>query len=779
MENTFLEYLKQVNYNLFEKIKTETIYDLFRKNNIPETLFSDLRETTEDHRVLLEYFTEKYQKKQILTISEFNNKLCAEYENCSEICCRKTLDVLVVCSLITKIPFSLFANIISHYQLSTYKTNKLVKEKFIFFEKKGYYYFSPFFKEFLARAKTKYYTTEKIEESRKILLHYIQKEKHFDLEYLNLCMDQAEQEVLENKIVTCILLYGSEYFIEGYHKLSSKNLFRKDLKLFLLLKNNKFLNSATINYLITDFKHEKLYLHIQAEYYYYMGRNLKVAEIDNQPGNELEKSYYNIIDSWVNGEKANIELSAEFYRKYSFYNVPEFIIYKIDVYPLLKANKVRAYEFNSRITALYYFYLKGENDKSKHLFYYILRNYRDILLDNSRKLYYFMLACHFYSDKKYAKAKSYLNNLLIAFNEDGDKIFILKVFNLYMRILVEEKNIAGLTDLLKLSGNLLLNEKPFNHFRDLLRSTLTIVKGGKLDHKIDQLIEYSLRIGDQVSALQYCSYGVNTGRSEFKDILKVKESQLDENQIAIYHNTSMVENYRKVEIVVNFFSDYRLKLNSVDFTQEISMRNKLRRIFNYLIYAYPNSVSREELKREFWNQDEHFDVDANLRVSISHLRRMFKEIGFGDIIKGESGRLYIDDKYVVNCDYNSFVTAYKKGKALYNNKEYEIAEKILLKIIKVDHEIVFKDIKKEYFEEKIINKVKLMVVASLEMLLKLVKSRKDFITAKNYCLQLSKLDSKYSYEYENILNILGERNEHTDKNIEKKDDSLTKLFFPD
>ena len=72
-----------------------------------------------------------------------------------------------------------------------------------------------------------------------------------------------------------------------------------------------------------------------------------------------------------------------------------------------------------------------------------------------------------------------------------------------------------------------------------------------------------------------------------------------------------------------------------------------------------------------------------------------------------------------------------------------------------------------------------MVVASLEMLLKLVKSRKDFITAKNYCLQLSKLDSKYSYEYENILNILGERNEHTDKNIEKKDDSLTKLFFPD
>ena len=44
--------------------------------------------------------------------------------------------------------------------------------------------------------------------------------KHFDLEYLNLCMDQAEQEVLENKIVACILLYGSEYFIEGYHKLS-------------------------------------------------------------------------------------------------------------------------------------------------------------------------------------------------------------------------------------------------------------------------------------------------------------------------------------------------------------------------------------------------------------------------------------------------------------------------------------------------------------------------------------------------------------------------------
>lgn len=182
----------------------------------------------------------------------------------------------------------------------------------------------------------------------------------------------------------------------------------------------------------------------------------------------------------------------------------------------------------------------------------------------------------------------------------------------------------------------------------------------------------------------------------------------------------------------------------------------------------------------FWNKDESFDVDANLRVSISNLRKIFKGLGHPDIIVSELGKLYINKQYEIGNDYKKLVAVYQKGKALYKSKDYFQAEIYLVKIIKIELKNIFKDISWDYLEEKIFNQVNLIFYNSLEMLLFIAKVKNNLLKAKEYCRKLIGVKPQYKVELARLQKELGEIEEKkTGRETGETRRSLTDLFVVD
>lgn len=749
------------------------------KNFIPLYKLEELYEYTKGNPFLIQFYLDNYNGKDdvMLLLKKWLIKMYEEEYQFNSI---NEFNLIATCSSMKKISFSLFANLAYHYRLSSYQLNKLIKEKTMFYEDNGFYIFYPFFLEFLNKKVEQCVSDESKGKLRSILVSNLILESNFLLEYYKFARTKIEKIAMEKRIIETIKKSSYRYY-ENELKTFDYNQFEDEgLKLLVMMISETNLKTNSINYFLEDLSNDSLYDILLKESTVYLAKKLQKIDFKYEKDSD-ECIYYKLIQHWIKGEKTNLKMSINFYEKYGFFNVPDHLIYQLDEGQILKESDNRLSSFLCRISVLYKYYLRGEVQKSTKLFYYMIRWYKNYLLKDYPGSYYFILAWHYFIKKSLDKSLWYLEEGLKIINFEFNKIFVLKYYNLYLRILFEQKDIASMLKLLSDCKEVFGQEKPFQVFMEYIRGCIRLLEGQELDGCLDEPINYSMNIGDEISAVQYLSYSLSDKDRENNSILKVQESLLTSEQLAIYHNTSLFDVFKKVDLEINFFGPFIFKINNIDYANEFLNRKKLRKIINYLIFNSPNMVSREEMKRVFWEKDKAFDIDANLRVTICNIRKILDKLGYSDMIVCEQARIYINSRYLVNNDFKKYVALYKKAKIFFKNKEIYQAEKYLKRIVSMNIDVVFKDLSWDYLENKVRNQVQLIICNSLEMLLLISKSNNNWLKAEDYARRLTNINGKYLNELIGLL----QKNGHLDEaekliqNKSKECKTLTNIFFPE
>lgn len=749
------------------------------KNFIPICRLEEIYDYTKGNRNLIKFYLNNYNGKDN-TMSKLKNKTMEIYEKEFEFSSINEFNLLAACSSLKKISFSLFANLACHYRLSTYQLNKIIKNRTMFYEDSGFYIFYPFFLDYLKKKVEQSISNETKERLRSILVSNLIMESNFLLDYYRFAKTKIEKIAMENRIIDTIKKMSYRYYDNEIKTFNYDCLENQGLKLLLMMISETNLNIKSINYFLGDFRNDTLSEILINESNVYLAKKLVVDDFEFETESD-EGKYFKQIKNWLKGDKFDFKISDKFYGKYSFFNVPDHLVYQLDESQLLKESDTRLSSFFCRISVLYKYNLKGEVEKSSKLFHFLIRWYKNYLLKDYPGSYYFILAWHYFNKKSLVKAKWYIEEGVKKINLDFNKIFLLKYYNLYLRILFEQKDVAAIIKLLSDCREYFGEEKPFQVFIGYLRGCIKMLDGQELDGCLDEPIHYSMNIGDEISAVQYLSYSLSDKERENNSILKVQESLLNSDQLAIYHNTSLFDSFKKVDLEVNFFGPFVFKLNNIDYAGEFLNRKKLRKIMNYLIFNSPNVVSREEIKRVFWEKDKAFDIDANLRVTICNIRKILDKLGYSDMIICEQARIYINSRYLVNNDFKKFVSLYKKAKIFFKNNEYYQAETYLKRIVSLNIDVVFRDLSWDYLENKVRNQVQLIICNSLEMLLSISKSNNNWIKAEGYARKLNSINGKHVNELIFLLQKNGRLEEAEDliKTKTRQDKTLTNIFFPD
>ncbi|MDD2370523.1 MAG: hypothetical protein PHQ32_00780 [Firmicutes bacterium] len=776
-----------VNGNLINRINVEkkdwldkkTIARLMEKNYIPIYNLEELYAYSQGNPYLVSYYMDNFNGKgEALTL--LKNHVLDIYEDEFEFNSINEYNLIATCSYLKKTSFSLFANLAYHYRLSSYQLNKLIKNKTMFYEKNGFYLFYPFFLDYINKKNAQSISMETKEKHRSILVSNLIMESNFLLEYYQYAKSKVEKIAMEQRIIETIKNQSCRYYGNELKKFNYNDFEDQGLKLLVMIISGIQVKCKSINYFLDDLSNKQIFPILQQESTVYLGKKLnKEKFIYNLESDE--GIYYTLIQNWLSGDKINLQMKNRFYEKYSFFNVPDHLIYQLDDNQLLKESDNRLNSFLSRISVLYKYYLKGEEQKSIKLFHYIIKWYKNYLLKDYPGSYYFILAWHYYNKKSNDKALWYIEEGLKKLNTDVNKIFILKYYNLQLRILFEEKDSNTMVKLLSNCKENLGTEKPFQVFIEYIRGCIRIIDGLELKGCLDEPISFSMNIGDEVSAVQYLSYSLSDSERDENNLLKVQEGLLSNEQLAIYHNTSLFDNYKKVDVELNFFGPFAFKINKVDYANEFLNRKKLRKIINYLVFNSPGKVSREEIKRVFWDKEKSFDIDANLRVTICNIRKILGKIGFSDMIICEQARIYINSRYAINNDFKKYINLYKKAKLLYTNRELIQAETYLKRIVSLNIDVVFKDLSWDYLENKVRNQVQLIISNSFEMLLAIAKKNENWDKAETYARKLTDINKKHVNELICILQRNGRIDEADDliKNKDRKGRSLTNIFFPE
>lgn len=749
------------------------------KNFIPLCKLEELYDYTKGNPFLIQFYLDNYNGKVDVMVL-LKKWLIEIYEEEYKFNSINEFNLIATCCSLKKISFSLFANLAYHYRLSSYQLNKFIKEKNMFYEENGFYIFYPFFLEYLNKKVEQNISDETKGKLRAILVSNLILESNFLLEYYKFAKTKIEKIAMEKKIIDTITKSSYRYYENEFKNFDYSKFENQGLKLLVMMISETNLKINSINYFLEDLINDPLYDVILKESTVYLAKKLQVGDFKYTEDSD-EGKYFKLIQHWVKGEKTNLKISEKFYEKYGFFNVPDHLLYQLDEGQLLRESDNRLSSFLSRMSVLYKYYLRGEIQKSSKLFYYIIRWYKNYLLKDYPGSYYFILAWHYFNKKSLGKSLWHIEEGLKRINCDFNKIFILKYYNLYLRILFEQKDISSMLKLLSDCKEVFGQEKPFQVFMEYIRGCIRLLEGQELDGCLDEPILYSMNIGDEISAVQYLSYSLSDKDRENNSILKVQESLLTSDQLAIYHNTSLFDTFKKVDLEINFFGSFVFKINNIDYANEFLNRKKLRKIINYLIFNSPNMVSREEMKRVFWEKDKAYDIDANLRVTICNIRKILDKLGFSDMIVCEQARIYINSRYLVDNDFKKYVSLYKKAKMFFKNREIYQAERYLKRIISLNINVVFKDLSWDYLENKVRNQVQLIICNSLEMLLSISKSNNNWLKAEDYARRLTNLNGKHLNELIGLLQKNGRLDEAEDliRNKSKDCKTLTNIFFPE
>ncbi len=762
--------------NWLGKKETSTIME---KNFIPLFKLEELYDYTQGNPYLVNYYVDNFNGK-VDTLELLKKHVIDVYEEEHEFNSINEFNLIATCSYLKKISFSLFANLAYHYRLSSYQLNKLIRSKTMFYEINGFYLFYPFYLDFINKKVSQSISGETKDKQRSILVSNLVIESNFLLEYYQFAKSKVEKIAMEQRIIDTIKSQSCRYYDNKLKLFNYNQLVDQGLKLLIMIISEKEIKCKSINYFLEELKNNQIFSILQQESTVYLAKKLNTEEFSfNQDSDE--GIYYKLIQYWLNGDKLNLQMTDKFYKKYGFFIVPDHLIFQLDDNQLLKESDNKLSSFLSRVSVLYKYYLKGETQKSLKLFNYIIKWYKDYLLKDYSGSYYFILAWHYYNKKKNSKSLWFIEEGLKKLDIEFNKIFILKFYNIQLRIFFEEKDIDSMVKLLADCRVVFGKAKPFQVFIEYLRGCIKIIEGQELKGCLDDPISYAMNIGDEISAVQYYSYSLSEKERDDNNLLKVQESLLSKEQLAIYHNTSLFDIYKKVDVDINFFGTFCFKVNKIDYSGEFINRKKLRKIINYLVFNDPGKVSREEIKRVFWDKEKSFDIDANLRVTICNIRKILEKIGCADMIICEQSRIYINSRYVVNNDFKKYVALYKKAKLFFKNKELYQAETYLKKIIALNIDVVFKDLSWDYLENKIRNQVQLIISNSYEMLLSIAKTNENWNRAEEYARKLTNISIKHINELICILQKNGRLEEADDliKNKERKDKSLTNIFFPE
>ncbi len=776
------EVIGNINRINIEKNKWFTKKEVARameKNFIPLCKLAELYDYTLGNPFLVQFYLDNYNGKDNAIIL-LKKKIIVIYEEEYEFNSINEFNLLATCSSLNKVSFSLFANLAYHYRLSSFQLNKFIKENTMFYEDNGFYKFYPFFVDFLNKKVEQSTSDETKGKLRAILVSNLIMESNFSLEYYKHAKTKIEKIAMEKRIIDTIKKSSYRYYENELKTFDYSQFEDQGLKLLVMMISETNIKINSIKYFLNDLRKDSLYDVLLKESTIYLAKKLNMSDLECEDDSD-ESGYFKLIQYWLKGDKTDLKISDKFYGKYGFFNVPDHLIYQLDESELLKESDNRLSSFLCRISVLYKYYLRGEIQKSSKLFHYIIRWYKNYLLKEYPGSYHFILAWHYFNKKSINKSLWYIDEGLKKINLEFNKIFILKYFNLYLRILFEQKDIASMLKLLTHCKEIFGNEKPFIVFMEYLRGCIRLLEGQELDGCLDEPIHYSMRIGDEISAVQYLSYSLNDKDRESNNILKVQESLLTSEQLAIYHNTSLFDAFKKVDLEINFFGPFVFKINNIDYANEFLNRKKLRKIMNYLIFNSPNRVSREEIKRVFWEKDKAFDIDANLRVTICNIRKILDKLGYSDMIVCEQARIYINSRYSVNNDFKKYVALYKKAKLFYKNREIYQAETYLKRIVSLNIDVVFKDLSWDYLENKVRNQVQLIICNSLEMLLSISKSNNNWSKAEDYARRLTNINGKHLNELISLLQKNGRVAEAEDliKDKSKQSKSLTNIFFPE
>lgn len=764
------------NKEFFEK---KEVAKAMEKNFIPICKLEELYDYTKGNRILIQFYLSNYNGKNN-TMSLLKNKVMEIYEKEFEFNSINEFNLLAACSSLNKISFSLFANLACHYRLSTYQLNKITKKRTMFYEESGFYIFYPFFLDYLKKKVEQSISDGTKEKLRTILVSNLIMENNFLLEYYRFAKTKIEKIAMEKRIIDTIKNSSYRYYENELKTLKHDQLENQGFKLLLMLISETNLNTKSINYFLEEFRNDNLSEVLINESNVYLAKKLDVDNFKFEVNSD-EGKYFKLIKNWIKGDKFDLKISDKFYSKYSFFNVPDHLIYQLDESELLKESDTRLSSFFCRISVLHKYNLKGEIEKSSKLFYFLIRWYKNYLIKDFPGSYYFILAWHYFNKKCLAKSRWYIEEGVKKIDLDFNKIFLLKYYNLYLRILFEQKDVSSIIKLLSDCKENFGEEKPFQVFIEYLRGCIKLLDGQELDGCLDDPILYYMNIGDEISAVQYLSYSLSDKDRENNNILKVQESLLSSDQLAIYHNTSLFDSFKKVDLEINFFGPFVFKINNIDYASKFLNRKKLRKIMNYLIFNSPNAVSREEMKRVFWEKEKAFDIDANLRVTICNIRKILDKLGYTDMIICEQARIYINSRYLVNNDFKKYVALYKKAKIFFKNNEIYQAETYLKRIVSLNIDVVFRDLSWDYLENKVRNQVQLIICNSLEMLLSISKSHKNWIKAEEYARKLNNINGKHINELIYLLQKNGRIEEAEDliKNKSKQEKTLTNIFFPE
>ncbi|KAF0091622.1 MAG: hypothetical protein FD141_1411 [Fusobacteria bacterium] len=774
-----VENINRINIEKNEWFTKKEVARAMEKNFIPLCRLEELYDYTKGNPFLIQFYLDNYNGKDDVMLL-LKKKLIEIYEEEYNFNSINEFNLIATCIGLKKISYSLFANLAYHYRLSSYQLNKFIKEKTMFYEDNGFYIFYPFFLDYLNKKVEQSVSDETKGKLRTILVSNLILESNFLLEYYKFARTKIEKIAMEKKIIDTIIKSSYRYYENELKTFDYSKFEDQGLKLLVMMISETDLKINSINYFLKDLSKDALYDVLLKESTVYLAKKMQIGDSIYENSSD-EGQYFKLIRHWVKGEKTSLKMPEKFYEKYGFFNVPDHLIYQLDEVEILRESDNRLSSFLCRISVLYKYYLRGEIQKSSKLFHYIIRWYKNYLLKDYPGSYYFILAWHYFNKKSLGKSLWYIQEGFKKINFEFNKIFILKYYNLYLRILFEQKDISSLLKLLSDCKDVFGEEKPFQVFMEYLRGCIRLLEGQELDGCLDDPILYSMNIGDEISAVQYLSYSLNDKDRENNSILKVQESLLSSEQLAIYHNTSLFDAFKKVDLEINFFGPCIFKINNTDYANEFLNRKKLRKIMNYLIFNSPNMVSREEIKRVFWDKDKAFDIDANLRVTICNIRKILDKLGYSDMIVCEQARIYINSRYLVNNDFKKYVALYKKAKLFFKNRELYQAETYLKRIVSLNIDVVFKDLSWDYLENKVRNQVQLIICNSLEMLLSITKSNNNWLKAEDYARRLTSINGKHLNELICLLQKNGRIDEAEDliRSKSKQDKSLTNIFFPE
>lgn len=761
----------------FEQLKRKHMQLLFSEFKIPLTHLEPLLDYTGaiDHFIYFYLFQYRKDKDNFQKLKDWLGEM---YEIHYKFSSNSIYQLLISIGFLSKISFTLFANLCYCFKVSPYKVRQDLMMAGLIKESEGYYKVVPFFKEYLIKIREQNFSRQRLRKIKAILIENIKNEKIFLPEYLLLADSPKDTIHLENQFTTSIknkTLQQVSPYLKNHELPPLKN---QGLDLFIRLSKETYHLKPSLVYLIHQFKKHPLYKNGLKHLIYLFGKQCQLTD-SFKAVDYLENQYYRLIANWLWGKKGAMELSHDFLESYGVFHVPDFQW-------LNNMEAVCNPSFNIQLALTYKYYLSGRFKAAKKAFYQLLKTHKSILTTDYRSYYFFILSQYYYQKEKYKKSIWYLEQCFLIVKNRNEPIFCLKIFSFYLRILYLKKEMDPLKTLLKRAKKYLPNQKPFMAFIHTLRGIIYLLENdfSKGLRCLEKAFSYYLSVNDIVNALDIHLLVLFT-QGKHTDLETLKENLpelLDKGDYCVLKNTALLHHhlFKTIKVAASYFNQRQLAIGRKDCSSFCQGREKLESLLYFLLFKLPEPVSREAIKRVFWKNVDVRDRDANLRVALSTLNKFFKDEGMPSFFVSKGGYLYLKEGYEIQSDIKEFILLFKRGRKAYRDKDYSKCKKYFKTLLRTQP-VLFEG-KEGSWEQLLKKDVEIMIKYMEKHMLGFSKEKGNWEAAEKYCRRLYEKDSAYGVVLQSILekNKVNTKKDKDYRSEEKSFDSkvFEKIIFP-